>query len=568
MLTVLLSWIYILFTTYIVGYMVFYIFHKIFAFRMVENLFYIIICGMLCITVYAEYFSLFYKVGAIANIVLLTFCLISLGFAKKAILTPIKSFLCQNSQIYKNVLMASILILSIVTASEIRIGDTYLYHAQSIRWIEEYGCVPGAANLNWRIGFNSAMHSFNALYSFAFVRGVSIHTGTGWCALILLAFSMQRVLKWRNHKYHISDVFCIGAMVYVLIDSAWISSPITDTPANCILFFILICWSQLIEESATDSNVYIFLCFLGLYCSTLKLSTAIIVLIAAIPAKELIKNKKWVNILGYCCIGLIIMLPYIIRNILLTGWFVYPFSAIDFFNVDWKLSKDIVIVMSNAVTNYARGVADWAGSVSSDFSWLSTWFIQDSVLHQLLYIITFGYTIIQIAIDVIDIAKKRYMYKKWYYLHMVICVGLIYWIIRAPHVRFGWPYLLFFTLTTPLFLICKYENKKVVRLGKMMILCSSILMALNIGLYTMRTLQYLKEGIGSYLFFQADYEKIPSDEIKEAALGNGEVLYYTFENANAGYYTFPALETQNLSDKNHIHLRGKEIKDGFYNDRK
>ena len=41
--------------------------------------------------------------------------------------------------------------------------DTGLYHAQAIRWIEEYGVVCGLGNLHSRFAYNSAAFALCAL---------------------------------------------------------------------------------------------------------------------------------------------------------------------------------------------------------------------------------------------------------------------------------------------------------------------------------------------------------------------------------------------------------------------
>ena len=63
--------------------------------------------------------------------------------------------------------------------------DTGLYHAQSIRWIEEYGVVPGLGNLHTRLAYNSASFCLSALYSFAFLGGQSYHCVAGFLAFLL-----------------------------------------------------------------------------------------------------------------------------------------------------------------------------------------------------------------------------------------------------------------------------------------------------------------------------------------------------------------------------------------------
>ena len=52
--------------------------------------------------------------------------------------------------------------------------DTYLYHAQAIRWIEEYGVVPGLGNLHHRFAYNNSVFSLQALFSLSFLLGGKI----------------------------------------------------------------------------------------------------------------------------------------------------------------------------------------------------------------------------------------------------------------------------------------------------------------------------------------------------------------------------------------------------------
>lgn len=58
--------------------------------------------------------------------------------------------------------------------------DSDLYHAQSIRWIEEYGVVPGLGNLHERFAYNSSFFALSALFSMKFLCGTSMHTMSGF----------------------------------------------------------------------------------------------------------------------------------------------------------------------------------------------------------------------------------------------------------------------------------------------------------------------------------------------------------------------------------------------------
>src|SRR5690606_14140157 len=80
-------------------------------------------------------------------------------------------------------LVSAILIL-VMHACTITLPDTLIYHAQSLKWIEEYHVVPGLANLQVHYGFQSAWFVLCALFSFSF-------TGTN-----AITFINAAVLVW------------------------------------------------------------------------------------------------------------------------------------------------------------------------------------------------------------------------------------------------------------------------------------------------------------------------------------------------------------------------------------
>ena len=62
-------------------------------------------------------------------------------------------------------------------------------------------------------------------------------------------------------------------------------------------------------------------------------------LLVLYPAVLLLRQKKWLQIAGYIALGLLIAFPYLARNVLISGWLFYPFTFLDWFPVDWKISK-------------------------------------------------------------------------------------------------------------------------------------------------------------------------------------------------------------------------------------
>ena len=73
MISVLLSWIYIVVTAFLVGFAVCSMIGRLLGYR-VRDPVSITGTGLVTVTVYAQVFSLFYKVGAAANLLLVLAC--------------------------------------------------------------------------------------------------------------------------------------------------------------------------------------------------------------------------------------------------------------------------------------------------------------------------------------------------------------------------------------------------------------------------------------------------------------------------------------------------------------
>lgn len=190
----------------------------------------IMLLGICLLTVFAQFFSLFYKVGKIANIVLavldLFFCSI---FYKN-----IRNILNVEYKKYRFVVAIFFMFLCLYYVSEpIKNYDTALYHAQSIRWIEEYGVVPGLGNLHHRFAYNNSIFSLQALFSLKFLTGgVSLHNINGFLALIFIGYAVGSLKVFTTHKFYMSDFLRTVLISYIISQMKYISSPGSDFFCN------------------------------------------------------------------------------------------------------------------------------------------------------------------------------------------------------------------------------------------------------------------------------------------------------------------------------------------------
>ena len=163
MVIVLLNWSYILFITFLTGFCFYKCLNKFVNCNTSYSLSHNIVCGIVVTTIYAQFFSIFHKVGLLANLFLFILCLAVLIRNKSELSIRIKktlSILCS----WEGVLYLGVLLLIAFCTSRGTIHtDTNLYHAQMIRWYETYGVVKGLANLQWHFAYNSSYFGFAAL---------------------------------------------------------------------------------------------------------------------------------------------------------------------------------------------------------------------------------------------------------------------------------------------------------------------------------------------------------------------------------------------------------------------
>ena len=94
------------------------------------------------------------------------------------------------------------------------------------------------------------------------------------------------------------------------------------------------------KEEKTE--LYALLCVAVVCVTTYKLSAGMLVLLALYPAILLIRQKEWKRIGLYVAAGLAVLIPWLVRNVVLTGWLIYPFEAVDLFSVDWKVPLELM----------------------------------------------------------------------------------------------------------------------------------------------------------------------------------------------------------------------------------
>lgn len=529
-----------------------------------------VVFGILIINVYAQFFSIFYKIAG------LSFLILSIGavgcficLLKRNEIGQVKCvksyFLNLWRSLGKTKLQIALLLCVILgtllwTNMTPQHYDTYLYHAQAIHWIEEYSVVPGLGNLHFRLAYNSAFMTLQALFSFAWLTGSSLHTMNGFVAVFLLLYLLLTFQRENCGRIQISDILKLSIVAYLVYNSFHISSPNTDTWALLLICYICVKWSEFVEKQVTEPLPYAFLCLLCVYAVTLKLSVAIFVILTIYPAVLLIRMKQWKEIAAHILIGIITVVPYFVRNVIISGYLVYPYPEFDFFRVDWKMPAETLFADRNEIIAWGRGNMDVSRNGESLIQWVPDWYMSIHLLWRVLLIIAIVAGVVLLGKGCIDLLRRRNL--NGVILNFTVVAGMIFWFLSAPLPRYG----IIFMLLLPSILlgICLESGIGIDRqIGKVKQLinekigyCVLIMMLLfYTALYF--PYSYIKECNGQPLILQNDYH---NRETAQYSL-EGYEFAAPVERDQTGYEPFPALPYPGVLTT--LELRGDSLQSGF-----
>lgn len=409
-----------------------------------------LVCGLVCVTVYAQAFSLFAGVGLLANILLLAVCLV-IFLRERSELTGIFSQYAakwgdgEKRRLYlKGFLLLSLFLLFAYGTSGGQIHyDTGLYHAQSIRWIEEYGVVKGLGNLHCRLAYNSSSFALSALYSMAFLGGQSYHCTAGWLAFVLASVCLEMGKALRRGRLRaggFARVMCVYYLVNIFDEMI---SPASDYFMVLLAFYIVIRFLDLCEEEERTILPYGLLCVLAVFLMTVKLSAAFILLLTIYPAIRLLREKRWSETGAYLSLGLVTAISFFVRNVVISGWLVYPFTQIDLFDVAWKIPKGLADYDAKEIQVYGRGYTDVGRFDLPVREWLPGWFRTLAGSDKLLVIAT----AVSVIILLVYAAGMVFGWwkRRWEILLVqgTVTASFVFWLCTSPLIRYGcvWVYL-------------------------------------------------------------------------------------------------------------------------------
>lgn len=525
--------------------------------------------GFVLLTVYAQVISLFTAVTYIFAFIALGVSVIILLLFYKGVTAGVRTFLKEVRWYEWILFLLFTVFVMFLTSLYPKQYDNYLYQAQMLRYYEEYGIVKGMGNISTRLGFNNSIYGLMALYSFKGIYGFSLHTVNSALCVFFGLYAIHGLCRAGKTRAYVSAGLKGAILAYVFYNAELLNCIGTDLSAGIFGFLILVLFADGAEQKENDTFYY-GLSGLGiLYMVTIKASMGILGILILYPAFMMIKKREWKRIAVFVSSGILILLPWMIRNVLISGWLIYPFPALDLFDVKWKVPHESVVYEVALIKGWARiQTSKVFDTMELAFGeWFPLWFRSLPLRYRLLMYLN-GLALVYEAGELLyGFFQKKEERISFGLLKVTIFIGILNWLLTAPDIRFGWCYLVAFPV------ICIFSSRIWQEMGKISIhklQVSSVLFVCMVFLvcaYTFKKagcVEVLKASVAgrinlrAFYIYQGDFSELPVEEY----IINGDVFYWSLEGDQAGYYGFPGTTDKALLDN--LGYLGESFEDGVY----
>ena len=337
--------------------------------------------------------------------------------------------------------------------------DSGLYHFNTVRWLNEHPIVLGLGNLHGRLAFNQSLLVYVASLNFypVFNHGYNLANSFLW--LLLFAECLWyaiRVFGAKNPTTGFSTieiliVLLIPVLIFLSVYSS-VSSPAPDLASSIlqILIFIYFMRSLSMDEQAFATQGVSFVTFLLVITAaaiTVKLSNLFYVLsVCAVlffvhrgSLRRLLKETP-IFVVKVIALPVLILTVWGFRGVLLSGCPAYP-STVGCIQTAWSAPIEAVKTEADWVYSWARAPHEQPEIVFGSWDWFIPWLFRTILSNSVRVVYPL---FLFLAIELVGL-RSYYAHRSiglaanrnWVLVPVPVLVGLIFWFLVAPDLRFA-----------------------------------------------------------------------------------------------------------------------------------
>lgn len=325
-------------------------------------------------------------------------------------------------------------------------GDIGDYHLQAIQWAEMYKVIPGLGNLSRQLANNSGWFLIHAFTGCSFLGYKSVYVLNA----LLLIVAGNYFLPRNGDKYFIVK----GTILFYLTLMAfrkYVGSVTNDYAIT--VFTLMFCMEWIQSNENLKQNKILPLLLLVLILPTLKLSSVITLMIIPFFFIYQIRNHlpwrkaAWILTVS----GLLIFLPWIATNRLLSGYLCYPVSTPDLFKTDWKMNSSVLEyeLLINKANERVPAVEPTEVIKMPFRQWFPLWLHHLDIFSKFLLSLCILLSVSIMMLMIVQTGLRKDIFLRLTnecsnYLIITFAIAILFWFINAPATRFIFGYLVFF----------------------------------------------------------------------------------------------------------------------------
>lgn len=434
MLLTLFIWSYLLVVFLNTGFA----FHRFMRLQRIDTTI-LVASGMFIYTILASIWAIFGRINYEFQIALLLLQIVLfLKYQKQLFQVYLSMYgaFINASAVLKTFICCSVILVLLYASSSSSQVDNETYYIQTIKWLNEYGFVPGLANLHIFYAQTSGWHILQSAFSFSYF-GIHTNDLNGFCMLLGIGSSLHS-LKLYQENYSQIDL-CFGLMSAGLL----LLLPLTSAPSPdlAVLVFSIFLFDYFIKSlRRTASSALPILFIFATFIVYIKISAFPILLL---PLFYLFYNRRYTKIesIQTLIICLVALALFVVKNTIISGYPLYPSQFLnDIYKTDFALPESIFNFWWNSAQHYSTIISKKEFGTLSAFEIFQHW-LTNSNMHFILGMLSL--LIFVVAPLVIRKSQKR---QALWVIFLAMVTQTILLVCTTPQIRFLLPHLLFFSL--------------------------------------------------------------------------------------------------------------------------
>ena len=553
MVLILLSWIYIFFTSLNFGIL----FKKIIRIKdchiVIQH-----VLGLFLYTIIVSITAFFISINIAFYIVVFILNCIIFFTNRNEFLGNIRSFFnsIKKLRLSYKILFISIFIITLAqSATKPYLLDNESYYIQTIKWVNEFGYVKGLANLHMFLAQNSSWHTLQAGFNFPFFSSL-FNDLNGYLYVLISVLAIEKINNYKNSLDE--QGLCFGLiLLFTLFFMQFINAPSPDLAIFILTPYIFYLFIKNFKSIESDDfkiilSLTLFLCFIKVTIAPVALLSILLFI------KHFKKLKKALP--TYVILCSVVLILFLFKNSIISGYLLFPSSAFDYLNVDWKLSE--ILMPFYTENTYLAGFNNQDVSQLNNLERFWFW-LNTSKLH--------GFFNKLFVLLLVVFPWFIYKKKNATPLAIIYLIAVLQFFIlwnKSPQYRFFFVFIIFILIQILTTVLKKKNSINYLLYFSVLISAIPIFFEINLNTFTTNSFSlklsvfksknilipesisktnpvYTKEVINGFEFYS------PSDDTFFWATGNGKlpcVNKKQIESLKYYYHVTPQLRTSELKD--------------------